>query len=73
MIAQRWQVEMLVNGEWEALWHDEDDPLTFETCEDARAEIRLYVQDCQKAAREGFLSDAPPLTHFRVQPAGGTP
>lgn len=47
-------------------WSEDDKPLTFETEEDAWAEIKDHVSSCKWAVAEGNMEDSPEIEDFDV-------
>ena len=71
MSAQRWEVLTLIGNRWENIWHNGDDPLTFDSYEDAEAEILDHIDDCRLAVQSGDMVDAPTRANFCIAPYVG--
>lgn len=71
MSAQRWEVLTLIGNHWENVWEQDGDPLTFDSYEDAEAEILDHIDDCRLAVQSGDMTDAPTRASFCIAPYVG--
>ena len=63
-----YEVEMLFfNSGWENCWKvDDDEPQTFETFDDALAELNCHLAEMEEAEQEGFIEDYAPAHDYRI-------
>lgn len=53
----KYQIEMLIGNEWEPLWVEEGEPVTFDTFEEAFSELVNHEREIAYAIAEGDLED----------------
>jgi len=57
----------MFSGGWENVWHDQDGlPVEFATKEEADAEIKQHLADCEEAVKAGYLECAPLRDEYRI-------
>jgi hypothetical protein len=72
MGVQRWEVLTLIGNHWENVWEQDGNPWTFNSYEDAEAEILDHINDCRLAVKLGDMPDAPTRANFCIAPYVGT-
>ena len=55
----------LMSG-WTNTWSDDDGASTFQTKEEAEAELDWFLQEMLEAVEEGNMTDAPDREDFRI-------
>lgn len=58
--------EYCLFGGWTNTWSDDDGPTTFDTEDEARAELKEFLGDMQEAVDGGDMEDCPDRESFRV-------
>lgn len=63
--------EFCLCGGWTNTWTFEDDegeaqPSTFDSYEDARAELDYFIKDCEEEFEAGNVVDIPDREEFRI-------
>jgi hypothetical protein len=59
---KQWQV--LLN--FENVWHENNEPMTFATEEEAEAELIAFFKDCEEAVKMGYMDDAGYDDDYRI-------
>lgn len=68
MNAQRWEVLTLIGTHWENVWEQDGEPWTFDSYEEAEAEMLDHLADCRMAVQSGDMVAAPARDAFRIVP-----
>lgn len=72
-ITSRYEVQTQMLTAWENCWTgDDENPVTFDTRDEASAAIADHINDCLDAVRNGDLMDAPDLDSFRIVETEGS-
>lgn len=58
--------EFCLCGGWTNTWSDEDGATTFDTREQAQAELDLHFTEMQEEFEEGNMPDVPDREDFRI-------
>jgi len=58
--------EFCLCGGWTNTWSDEDGATTFDTQEQAQAELDLHFTEMQEEFEEGNMPDVPDREDFRI-------
>lgn len=69
-LGWRYEVQMDIGQEWENVWSEDGEPLTFDTDWKAQKALDDHLKDGQAAFERGDLSDAPMASEFRVARVG---
>ena len=67
MSLSKWEVQQnLIHDNWQNTFETENGLMTFETKEEAEAELKEFLHDCNEAVNDGFLTDCPDRSDFRI-------
>ena len=66
----RYVVETRMGDVWEAVWSEDQEPMTFASEEEAEVEIAETLEDLQEAYEQGDMSSPMTRDEFRIVPHG---
>jgi len=64
--GDRWEVQQLFGYDWENVWHEDDEPLTFRSKSEAQRELREFLKDVKDSVARGDMSDEYDPRDFRI-------
>ena len=62
----RYVVETRMGNTWEAVWSEDQEPMTFASEEEAEVEIAETLEDLQEAYEQGDMSSPMTRDEFRI-------